>query len=240
MGAENYELNGIRVIKDVPYTGVRRTIGENFVMASQAAPNTSSYVRADFTKLIEYRQKLKAQGIKVTMTAVFMKLAAAALEENPFANAALDGKKIHLYADKNIAVAIASDKDLLFTPVVKNVEKKNIVQVNDELNALIAKVQEGTLTYEDMSGATFSLSNLGNSDLCFTTQMLMPPMSCILGIGRTAKEVVVDENDEMVIRQMGYFYITVDHRVIMGSHAIRFYRSLVELAQTPEKYLSIE
>lgn len=239
MGAENYDLNGITVMKDVPYTGVRRTIGENFVMASQAAPNTHSFVRVDLTDFIAYRNKLKAEGIKVSMTAAFMKLAAAALDENPFANAALDGKKIHLFADKNIATAIASDKDLLYTPVVRNVEKKSVVEVDKELNALIAKVADGTLSFEDMSGATFSISNLGSSDVCFTSQILMPPMSCILGIGKTSKEVVVDDNDNMVIRQMGYFQITVDHRVIMGSHAIRFYHSLIELAKTPEKYLAV-
>ena len=240
MADEKVILEDGRVIReDIKYTGVRKAIGNTFVECASNKPMTSSYVRCDMGAIIEYRKKLKAEGHKVSMTAIFMKIAQTALEKCPVANSELDGNRIHVFENKNIAIAIAGPNDLLYTPVVRNVEKKNVLEVDEELNALIEKVQNGTLGFEDMSGATFTVSNLGNSDVCFTTQ-LFGPGSCILGIGATRQEFVPDENGNPVLRPLGYLTITVDHRVILGSHATAFYRALIEACQDPAGSLGLE
>ncbi len=239
MADEKMVLEDGRVIKeDIRYTGVRKAIGNTFVECVNSKPMTDSFVRYDMGSIMDFRKKMKEQGKKVSVSAIFIKLCAGVLKDNPMMNAELDGNRIHLFESVNIAVAIASPNDLLYTPVVRDADKKSVFEINDELNALIAKVNDNTLGFEDMSGGTFTISNLGATDVCFTSQ-LFGPGSCIIGIGTTHKEFVPDENGNPVCRPIGYLNLTVDHRVILGSHATRFYRALIEAAENCEANMGI-
>ena len=230
--------DGKVILKEVPYTGARRAIGSNFKEAVKDAATTSSFIHVDTSKLVALREKYKSEGHKFSYTELYVKLVACAIEKSPFVNAALVGKRIHLYETKNIAVAIGAN-GLLYTPVIRSVESKGLLEISRDLNALIEKVNQGTLTMEDMEGATFTVSNLGSSDVCATTQILSPPQVCVVGIGRMKKEPYVDENDQIVVRPMTYIAITVDHTVVLGDSAVAFYRGIVECLEHPEEYLTL-
>lgn len=240
MGTElNITEDGKVILEEAPYTGVRRVIGNNFLEAVQDAATASSFIHVDVSKLIALREKYKSEGHKFSFTELYVKLAACAIEKSPFVNAARVGKRIQLYQSKNIAVAIGTPNDLLYAPVIHDVETKGLLEISGELNALIEKANQGMLALEDMQGATFTISNLGNSEVCYTSQILPKPQSCIMGVGRMKKEAVVDENDQIAVRPMAYISITVDHTVVMGSAAKAFYGGIVECLANPEAYLTL-
>lgn len=229
--------DGKEILKTLPLTGTRRAIKENLSVSLQTTAQASSFIKPDLTGLVEFKDKLKAAGHNVSYTVLFIKAAAVALQKEPSLNSATVDKKIVMYKSVNMAVGIPGPKDLLYVPVIKNVEKKGLIQISDELKGLIKKVTEGTLEMESMTGATFTLSSLGMYEVGGFTPILNLPAAAIMGIGNIFYEPAVDENKNIVIRPTAYFSVTIDHAIINGVAPLRLYKELKEVFKEPEKYL---
>jgi pyruvate dehydrogenase E2 component (dihydrolipoamide acetyltransferase) len=175
--------------------------------------------------------------MNVTISDMLIKVVAVALAENPILNSSIIDNQIVIYESINIGIGMVGD-DTLYAPVIKNVQNKSVFQISEETKKLAKKVKEGTICLEDTSGATFTLSNLGMlTDIEYVTPIITMPQSAMLLVGVTKKEAVVDENDNIVVRPMGTFSLTVDHTNIDAMPVANFMTAIKRLLKNPEDYL---
>jgi pyruvate dehydrogenase E2 component (dihydrolipoamide acetyltransferase) len=229
--------DGKIIAKTVPFIGVRRQIAENLSESLSVCVPNFSFVRADVSKLTALRGKYKEKGLKIGYTDMMIKLCAPALAESPFLNASINGKKIELYESVNIAVGVSTEDDLLYAPVIRNVEKKSVLEVAAELKALAEKVRAKTITLEDMSGGTFTFSSTGAYEIDGSDAIIPQPQAAIMTVGNFKDEAVVDELKNIVVRPVVYLGFTVDHRVVQGIALCKFIEAYLKCLNDPESYL---
>jgi pyruvate dehydrogenase E2 component (dihydrolipoamide acetyltransferase) len=169
---------------------------------------------------------------KVSLNAFLMKLAAESIKRNPVVNQSWMGETIHQHGSIDIGLAVAVP-DGLITPVVRDCGRKGIVQMDRELSPLIEKARTGKLAPEEYTGATFTVSNLGSYGVDEFTAIINPPGSAILALGAMKKEPVVDESDQIVVRQVLRMTLSCDHRVIDGAKGAEFLATLRDMIQDP-------
>ena len=219
----------------VPFAGIRKVIADRMTESLHTMAQANHRVDVDMGTLIELRGQLNAfyadKGIKVSFVDLFIKCAAHALKDMPCINSSLSGKDILLHKHVNVGVAVATERGLL-VPVVKNAEQKTLAEIAEARAALVKKAQSGTLAREEMSGGTFTISNLGMYDIDSFTPIVNPPEAGILGIGRT-RDCAVVRNREIVIRPMATFSFSYDHRLIDGAPAAVFLSKIKALAENP-------
>ncbi len=220
----------------IPYTGMRKNIGENMSRSWNLAPKITEHVSVDVSNLVELRLKInkdsKEGEIKVTVTDLLVKLVACALQLRPNINVSLADNNIKVNKDINIGVAVALDSGLT-VPVIKNANKKNIFKVSQELKELANKAQTGKLSMDEISGGTFTISNLGvYGSVDFFTPIINQPESAILGVGRII-DTPVAVAGQIVIRPMMGLSLSFDHRVIDGAPAAEFLKELINFIDKP-------
>jgi len=219
----------------VPLTGVRKVTARRMRQSLSNAAQTNHRVDVDVTKLIDFRKQVNARlekdGIKVSFVDILICACAKALIEHPMANAYLleDGLHMHNYA--NVGFAADTEKGLV-VPVVKDADILSLPQIAQSSRALIDKARKGALKGEDMSGGTFTISNLGMFEIDSFTAVLNPPETCILAVGRIADRVVA-ENGQMVIRPMMNLCLTYDHQVLDGAPAAKFLQTIKHYIENP-------
>jgi pyruvate dehydrogenase E2 component (dihydrolipoamide acetyltransferase) len=219
------------------WTNIRRVTSEHLSYAWSTIPHVTQFDKADVTAFEELRKKFKEQvakaGGSLTITAMLVRVLAAAVQQFPQFNASLDTEKGEIAYKKyvNIGVAVDTDRGLL-VPVIRDANKKNITQISIELNALAAKARERKLTVDEMSGGGISISNLGGIGGTAFTPIVNWPEVAILGVSRGAIEPVW-QNDTFVPRQLLPLSLSYDHRVIDGADAMRFLRWVVEAIEQP-------
>lgn len=231
--------DGKIIAKTVPFTGVRRQIATNLHDSLYAGIPNFSFVRADVSALIELRKKYQEQGLKIGYTDMMIKLCAPALGESPYLNSSLNGKKIELYKSVNIAVGISTEDDLLYAPVIRNAEEKSVLQIAEELRTLSEKVRNKTISFEDMTGGTFTFSNTGAYEIDGSDAIIPAPQVAIMTVGNIKDEVVVDENKNIAIRPLTYLGFTVDHRVVSGVPLCKFIEAYLKCLKAPKAYLGL-
>ena len=223
----------------VPLAGIRKTIAERMQASFQAAPHIALTVDVDVTHLEIVRSKLnqfaeKEEGKRISVTALIVKIVAWVLAQNPYINSSLVDETIYLWKDINIGVATAIDSGLV-VPVIRNAIKKPVSQINNELKDLSNRAREGTLSLADVKNGTFTISNLGMFGIDQFRAIINPPESAILAIGKTVrKPVVLDKNDEIVVRPFMSITLSADHRVIDGVIAANFLQDLTSAIESPE------
>ncbi|MGI6090291.1 MAG: 2-oxo acid dehydrogenase subunit E2 [Saccharofermentanales bacterium] len=232
-----FTKDGKEILKTIPYTGIRRIAGENVYKSLQTMAQTSSFIRINMEPLLALHSELKALGKGVTLTVLIVKLISVALEDSPMLNSQLVDKKIEVYKSKNIAIAVSTKDNLLITPVIKNVEKKTIYEIAEELSSLIEKANNRTLSMDDLSGATYTVSNTGTSEVCGMTPAVPLGTVSIIGIGNIKPEPVVDEDGNIVARKIAYFSTTSDHRVHTGHDTTSYYEALIRVFANPKQYI---
>ncbi len=162
---------------------------------------------------------------------MLVKAVAYSLRDNEVLNASIDGNDVVYYEDINVAVAVALDEGLV-VPVIRNADKLSIKELSKEILRLVTQAREGSLSPDDMSGATFTLTNLGAFGIDCFNPIINRPESAILGVGRTVeKPVVIDGKIE--IRPRMVTSITHDHRVIDGVPAAKFLQSFTYYVENP-------
>jgi pyruvate dehydrogenase E2 component (dihydrolipoamide acetyltransferase) len=219
--------------------GVRRKTAERLSVAWATIPHVTQHDFADITALEDvrkkYQKKIEAAGGALTVTAVAVKIVAAALKAFPQFNSSIDLAANEIVHKKfiNIGVAVDTDRGLL-VPVIRNADQKNIAQISIELTQLSEKARTRKISLDEMQGGCFSVSNLGGIGGSFFTPIVNPPEVAILGISRGKIEPVYNKDTgQFVPRQMLPLSLSYDHRVIDGADGIRFLRWIVEAFEQP-------
>jgi pyruvate dehydrogenase E2 component (dihydrolipoamide acetyltransferase) len=214
-----------------PFSGIRALIAERMVAGhSQTAPVTLT-TEADATALVELRGQLAADEVKVSYNDLFLTILAKALREHPKLNASLDGDAIRLWPQIDIAVAADTERGLL-APVVRGVDRKGLAQLAAETAALADRARGGKCTPDELTGSTFTLTNLGMFGIDAFTPIINLPECAILGVGRI-KTQPVWAGDHVEPRQMVWLSLTIDHRLVDGGPAARFLRRVAQLVEKP-------
>jgi pyruvate dehydrogenase E2 component (dihydrolipoamide acetyltransferase) len=227
-----------------PMSNIRRKTAEHLSHAWTAIPHVTQFDKADITPMEELRAKFKAQvqkaGGNLTVTAVLVKVLAAALKQFPQFNASLDLENGEVVYKKYINVGVAVDTEWgLLVPVIKDVDRKNITQIAVEMTHLSEKARSKKLTLDEMSGGGMSISNLGGLGGTGFTPIVNWPEVAILGVSRGILEPVWRPSGSAAgggtfePRQLLPLSLSYDHRVIDGADGIRFLRWVVEAIEQP-------
>jgi pyruvate dehydrogenase E2 component (dihydrolipoamide acetyltransferase) len=218
-------------------SNIRRKTAEHLSYAWGSIPHVTQFDKADITKLEEIRKqfskKVELEGGKLTVTAILLKVVASALKVFPQFNASVDMDNNEIVYKKYINIGLAVDTDRgLLVPVIRDVDKKNIIQLSKELNEVSQKARDKKLTLEEMQGGTFTISNLGGIGGTYFTPVINSPEVAILGVSRSAYEPLYKEG-HFIPRLMLPLSLSYDHRVIDGADGARFIRWIIEALENP-------
>ena len=214
---------------------LRRTIARRMTQSAQN-PHITMITEIDMTEVVALRSEVndkmeKSLGLRVSFNDIIVKAVADTLERFPRFNATLVGNDVHCFADTNVGVAMATEAGLIVV-TVKNANKKSVTQIAQETKELGRKAKENTLTPEEMTGSTFTVSNLGSFGVDLFIPIINPPETAILALGQIKKKPVVI-NDMIGIRSMMMASCAVDHRVLDGAPAGQFLAALKETLENP-------
>jgi pyruvate dehydrogenase E2 component (dihydrolipoamide acetyltransferase) len=219
------------------FTNVRRVTARHMTQAWATIPHVTNFDQADITGLEKlrkrYAKKAEAAGGKLTVTAIILKVVAAALKQFPKFNASIDMANQEIVYKKyyHIGVAVDTDRGLL-VPVIRNVDQKNIIELSVELSQLAEKARARKVGLDDLEGASFTITNLGGIGGTNFTPIINAPDVAILGIARGRMEAVFIDG-QFEPRLILPLSLSYDHRLIDGADAARFLRWLVEALEQP-------
>ena len=220
-----------------PVSEKRRIIAQRLAASKFSAPHYYLRLRVAMDHLMAERKRLNERALqKVSVNAFLIKFVAEALKRHPLVNGTWNGDTITYHGSIDIALAVAQ-KDGLITPIVRNCGAKGIVAIDEELRVLIEKAQKGTLTPEEYTGATFTISNLGSFGIEEFTAIINPPGSAILAVGAIQRTQVVGPGDQLVIQSLAAYTLSCDHRVIDGAVGAAFLNELKQLMESPIRAL---
>jgi 2-oxoglutarate dehydrogenase E2 component (dihydrolipoamide succinyltransferase) len=229
-----------RELKKEKMSQLRRKISERLVAVKNQTAMLTTFNEIDMSALLELKQKhqkafLEKYGIKLGLMSYFAKAASIALLEHKKINSYIEADEIISPQFVDISIAVQTDKGLM-VPVIRNVESLTIPQIEAEIAALAAKARAFRLTPEEMSGGTFTITNGGVFGSLFSTPILNPPQSGILGMHNIVERPVA-QNGQVVIRPMMYIALSYDHRMIDGKDSVSFLMRVKELVESPVKML---
>ncbi len=227
------------VINTVPLTGLRGTIAERTARSDRSTARVTLVTEVDATSFVELRQRLQAEvadewGFTPGYIDMLAMILTQALGEFPYMNARLsaDGLIIEHLQEINLGIAVDTERGLL-VPVVHNADSKNLRAFAEELRTLTERARAGRSLPDDLSGGTFTLTNLGSYDIDAFTPIINPPEVAILGVGRIRPRPAAVEG-KVAVRQMWTLSLVFDHRLVDGAPAARFLQRIGQLIENPE------
>ncbi len=239
---ENNEptLSNAELRKEVPMSRLRQTIAKRLKDAQNNAAILTTFNEVDMFQLIETRNEYKESfetkyGVKLGFMSFFVKACVTALKEIPDVNAEIQDNNIIYKNFYNIGVAVGTDQGLV-VPVVRDADKKSIIEIEKEIFELGNKARSGKLSITDMQEGTFTVSNGGVYGSLMSTPILNPPQSGVLGMHKIEKRPIVID-DEISIRPMMYLALSYDHRIIDGKAAVTFLVRVKEGLEDPRRLL---
>jgi pyruvate dehydrogenase E2 component (dihydrolipoamide acetyltransferase) len=214
-------------------TRLQQTISRRMAESKATAPDFSISLTVDMTRAVELRARLKEVADPApSFNDMVVKAAATALREHPRVNGAYRDGKFELYENVNIGVAVAAE-DALVVPTVFNADTKSLGQIARDARAAAAKVRDKTITPPELSGGTFTVSNLGMYGIEFFTAIINPPQASILTVGKLDKRPAVDDNGRIVARDQMTLSLVCDHRILYGADGAAFLARVKELLEQP-------
>ncbi|WP_026693166.1 dihydrolipoamide acetyltransferase family protein [Peribacillus kribbensis] len=223
----------------IPFRGRRKQIAKNMVHSLTVIPHCTHFEEIDVSGLSDFRNELKASGQSISAASFFVKALSVCLKEYPVFNAMLDEKQeeIRLLKEHHIGIAVDAPEGLI-VPVIRNVEQKNIKTIQKEMKNLTERALSEKLTIKDISGGTFTVSNVGPlGGSIGATPIIQHPQASLVSFHKTKKRPVVTDNDEIVIRSIMNMSMSFDHRVADGAAAVRFTNRFAELIENPKMLL---
>ena len=226
-------------IERVPLTRLRRTIKRNMAAAWHEIPHVTLQHSADITDLEQlrrrYRGRTEQAGGKLTVTAIMLKIVASALRSHPHVNSSLDAERDELILKRFVHLGVAVDTPRgLVVPVIRDVDRKNIIQLAVELTDVSARARSADLGLEDFRGSSFTVTNLGGMGTGYFTPVIHHPNTAILGIGRAERRPAWDEEQELWLsRVVMPLSFTFDHRVLDGADGARFMTWIADAIRQP-------
>jgi len=223
----------------IPMDRVRKLIAEHMVMSKRTSPHVTSFIDADVTRVVNWRNAnkdkfLAAEGQKLTLTPIFIDAAARALYEFPMINISVDGNNIIRKKNINIGMATALPDGNLIVPVIKNANEKNLTGLAKAVNDLAGRARINKLKPDEITGGTFTITNFGSYNNIAGTPIINQPQAAILGIGAVRKTPAVIETtdgDMIAIRHIMILSLSYDHRVIDGALAGKFINKVKEILE---------
>jgi pyruvate dehydrogenase E2 component (dihydrolipoamide acetyltransferase) len=237
----SYEVtqDGKKILKCIPFTGVKRAMARNLEASWNAVVPVSGFSKVDCSAVKALKKRLADEGKKVTYTDIFVKLLASAVEQNPMVNSAIVEKKIELYKSVNMGVAVAAPNGDLLVPVIRDVQEKSLFEVSAALLDVAERVRTQNITEEDFIGGTITISSMGMYDAYGFTQVLVQPQAIIFGFGAIHDEPWVLEDGRLGVRPIIHISSTCDHRIIQGVSGSEASITLGKMFANPEKHLGI-
>ncbi|MFE8694990.1 dihydrolipoamide acetyltransferase family protein [Cytobacillus sp. FJAT-53684] len=223
----------------IPFRGRRKQIAKKMIHSLFTIPHCTHFEEVDVTDLIQFRNELKKRNENISATAFFLKALSICLKEFPIFNARLDEENevIHLKHEHHLGIAVDTE-DGLIVPVMRNVEKKSIRSIHAEMKQLTEKALENQLTLKDISGGTFTISNVGPlGGSIGATPIIQHPEVALVSFHKTKKMPVVTDDDQIIIRSIMNLSMSFDHRVADGATAVRFTSRFAELIHDPKLLL---
>ncbi len=215
---------------------MRKLIAEHMVMSKHTSPHVTSYVEADVTNLVIWRNKIKSEfekreKEKITFTPVFIEALARAIKDFPMINVSVEGTRILVKKNINIGMATALPSGNLIVPVIKNADRMNIIGLTRTVNDLAARARANKLVPDEIQGGTFTITNVGSFGNVMGTPIINQPQVAILAVGAIRKKPAVIETpqgDAIAIRHMMFLSLSYDHRVVDGSLGGSFVRRVAD------------
>jgi pyruvate dehydrogenase E2 component (dihydrolipoamide acetyltransferase) len=217
----------------VDLTRLQQTVSRRMAESKATAPDFALEIDVDMTKAVELRQRLKEISDPApSFNDMVVKAAALALREHPRVNGAYRDGKFELYPQINVGVAVAA-QDALVVPVIAGADQKSLGEISRAARGLIEKVREGSITPPELSGGTFTVSNLGMFGIDRFTAIINPPQAAILTVGALAKRPAVDDSGRIVARDQMTLTLVCDHRILYGADGAQFLARVKELLEQP-------
>ncbi len=218
---------------------MRKLIADHMVMSKSVSPHVTSFVEADVTEIVNWRNGIKAdfqkrEGEKITFTPIFIEAVAQALKEFPGVNASVDGNNIIYRKDINVGIATALPSGNLIVPVIKHADRQNLLGLTKSLNEMVQRARSNKLKPEDIQGGTFTLTNVGTFGNVMGTPIINQPQVAILATGAIRKKPAVVETkygDVIAIRHMMFLSHSYDHRIVDGAMGGSFLRRVADLLE---------
>lgn len=215
---------------------MRKMISQRMVDSKRISPHVTSFVEADVTNIVLWRNKIKdtykkKEGEPLTFTPFFIQAVAKAIKDFPMINISVDGDKIIKKKDINIGVAVALPTGNLIVPVIKNADQYNLTGLSKKINDLASRARNNKLSPDELSGGTYSVSNVGSFGNTMGTPIIMQPQVAILAVGAIQKKPAVLElptGDVIAIRHKMFLSHSYDHRVVDGSLGGMFVRRVAD------------
>lgn len=223
-------------VKVIPFEGMRKIIADNMHASLQNAAQLTAFTEVDVTEMVRFRDLMREEykrddSVKISYNDIIVMATARALMRHRTMNSTLAGEEILLHETVNLGIAVALSEGLI-VPKVRNAEKKSLLQIAMEVRELAQKAREGALAVEEVTGGTFTISNVSMLGMDGFTPVLNPPETGILGVGRVIEKPAVFEG-EITIRNMMTLSLTFDHRVVDGAPAMAFLNDLARYLAQP-------
>ena len=221
-----YQRMSVPKEKEIHFSGMRETVAQRMSASQRNAAQFTLTMRADVTELQKQREELKKAdtAFQATLTDVIIKAVALILAKHPRLNGWVETEKVRLPAEIHIGLAVALEEGLI-VPVLRNVEGKSLGEIAAENKALAQKARDKTLTAEEITGSTFSITNLGMFGVDFFTPIINPPEIAILGVGAVS-EYLLRQDEYVAWRKSLQLSLTIDNRAVDGAPAAEFLRDL--------------
>ncbi|MGN6789414.1 MAG: 2-oxoglutarate dehydrogenase complex dihydrolipoyllysine-residue succinyltransferase [Rhodanobacteraceae bacterium] len=231
---------GARPEERVPMTRMRARIAERLMQSKNSIAMLTSFNEVNLAQVVAMRKQMgeqfeKTHGIKLGFMSFFVKAACEALKRHPVVNASVDGNDIIYHGYQDISIAVATDRGLV-TPVLRDAQDMSFADIEKAIANFAKKAREGGLTLDDLQGGTFTITNGGTFGSLFSTPIVNPPQSGILGM-HTIKERAVVENGQVVAAPMMYIAISYDHRIVDGKDAVLFLVDIKNQLENPHRML---
>ncbi|MHC4794008.1 MAG: 2-oxoglutarate dehydrogenase complex dihydrolipoyllysine-residue succinyltransferase [Planctomycetota bacterium] len=234
---------GSREVRRVRMTKLRRRIAERLVESQRTAATLTTFNEVDMTRSMAIRKQYKEafaekHGVGLGFMSFFVKAAVRALQNQPIVNASIIGDEIEHHDYMDVGVAVGTDKGLV-VPVLRNAEGMSFAEVEARIKDFAVRARAGKLGVDEMTGGTFTVSNGGVYGSMMSTPILNPPQSGILGMHGIKKRAVEDPDNPgtIALRPMMYIAMSYDHRIIDGTEAVTFLKTIKECVEAPERLL---
>lgn len=223
---------------EIPFRGIRKKIAEKMTRSLFTIPHVTHFDEVNMTNLFKMREQLKAAGESVSVSAFLIKALVISLKEFPIFNAELDEENSRILLKKNYHIGIATNTESgLLVPVIHDVDKKSIKEINKDVKELTAKAIAGKLQPFEMQNSTFTVSNVGPLGSTGATPIINYPETALIAFHKTKKQPIVNEHDEIVIGHIMTLSMAFDHRVADGATAIAFTNRVASLIEQPHKLM---
>ena len=229
-------VNGVPVARRIPLRGIQRVVANRTLTGIQSTAHVTAMAEVDAEAVLAHARELRKTIPGLTLTHVLIKTAAACLRRHLRLNATIEEQTVIEYAEVNVAVALALPSDDLLAVVVKRADECPLAEIVTRLETLQQRAEASALSTDDVQGATFTLSNYGMlRTVTWATPILTTGQAAVLGIGRAAPRMVVDQADPQgwSVRRVLPISLTYDHRIVNGVPAGRFLDDLAELLEHP-------